>query len=172
MALSVSFLVSQNILDPTNLVITDTSTGTDGAVVTRRIYLQTAMGTYLVPPTTTTDYILWPEPSAQISLNVLNMDYGISVLVQWLDVSNTVLYFSQQLDCFTLYTNQFLYYLTQLQAGGQRNLQDTNYFFNKMTLKVFEDAAKNATQYGTDIYGTQESLNSAAYMIDNQNSFF
>lgn len=172
MALTVSFTVSQNILDPTNLVINDTSIGTDSNVVTRRILLQTAMGTYLVPPATITNYILWPEPSAQISLNVLNMDYGVSVLIQWLDVSNTALYFSQQLDCFTLYTNQFLYYLTQLQAGGQRNLQDTNYFYNKMRLKVFEDAAKNATQYGTDIYGTQESLDSAAEMIDNQNKYF
>ncbi len=172
MAFSQNFSVAQNILAPTILVLGDTSTGTDAAITTRRIYLQLANGSYLVPTGTTTDYIVWDEPDALISLNVLNQDYAITVTVQWLSVLGVVLYTKTQIYSFTLYSEQFLYYLTQQQAGGNANIQDTNYFINKMKLRLFIVSANNAVQYASDIYGAQECLNSAAYMIDNQNDYF
>lgn len=172
MSLTVSFTVAQSILAPSSLVIADTSTGTDAAVVTRRVYLQTAMGTYLVPANISTDYNLWPEPSANLTLNVLNADYALSILVQWLDVGNTVLYSKEQIYCFTLYSEQFYYYLTQQQAAGNANIQDTNYFNNKIKLRTFIDSANNAVEFASDIYGSQECLDAAAYMVDNQNDFF
>jgi len=172
MSLVVNFSVAQNILSPSVLTLADTSTGTDVLVTSRRVYLQLANGTYLTPTGTTTDYIVWPYADATISLDVLNQDYAISITVQWLDVSDAVLYTKTQVYCFTLYSEQFYYYLTQQQAAGNANIQDTNYFTNKMKLRVFIDSANNAVLFASDIYGAQESLDSAAYMIDNQNDFF
>lgn len=172
MSLTVSFTVAQSILSPSDLVLVDTSTGTDAAVVTRRVYLQTAMGTYLVPDNITTDYNLWPEPAASLTLDVLDQDYAISILVTWLDISNAVLYSKEQIYCFTLYSEQFYYYLTQQQAAGNANIQDTTYFTNKIKLRTFIDSANNAVEFASDIYGAQECLDAAAYMVDNQNDFF
>lgn len=172
MAFSQNFSVAQNILAPSILVLADVSTGADAAITTRRIYLQLANGNYLTPTGTTTDYIVWDEPDATISLDVLDQDYAISITVQWLSVIDAVLYTKTQIYSFTLYSEQFLYYLTQLQAAGNANVQDTNYFNNKMKLRVFVDAANNAVEFASDIYGAQECLDSAAYMIANQNDYF
>lgn len=172
MAFSQNFSVTQNILAPSILVLADISTGTDAAITSRRVYLQLANGNYLTPTGVTTDYNLWPIPGATLSLDVLDQDYAISITVQWLDVSNAILYTKTQIYSFTLYSEQFLYYLTQMQAAGNKNLADTNYFTNKMKLRVFVDSANNAVEYASDIFGAQECLDSAALMIDNQNDYF
>lgn len=172
MPLSVNFSVGQSYLNPDGLSIVDTSSGSDGTITNRRIYLQTANGSYLVQAGNTLDYTNWPTPSADITLQVLNQDYALSILVQWLNNASVVVYSKEEVYCFTLYSEQFFYYLSQQQAAANANLQDTNYFTNKMKLRVYIDSANNAVQYASDIVGGQNSLNSAAYMIDNQNIFF
>lgn len=172
MALTVNFSVAQNILSPSSLVIADTSTGADASIVTRHVFLQQANGDYLVPSGITTDYNDWPEPAATLTLDVLNQDYALSIRVTWNDVSGTVIYSKEQVYCFTLYSEQFYYYLTQQQAGGNANIQDTNYFNNKMKLRIFIDSANNAVEFASDIYGAQECLDAAAYMVSNQNDYF
>lgn len=172
MAFEQNFSVAQSYLDATSLQVADTSTGTDVNITSRRIYIQDANGNYLVPSGTTTQYVLFPEPAATILINVLNQDYCLSITVQWLDVSNNILYTKTQMFCFTLYSEQFFYYLTQQAAAGNANIQDTTFYGNKMLLRVYIDSANNAVQYASDIVGAQNSLNSAAFLIDNQNSFF
>ncbi len=172
MSLTVNFTVAQSYLNPEGLTIVDTSTGTDATITNRRVYLQTAQGTYLVESGNNLTYTLWPEPSGDLTIQVLNQDYSLSILVQWLNSSDQVIYFLEQVYCFTLYSQQFYYYLTQQQAAGNANIQDTNYFNNKQKLKTFIDSANNAVQYASDIVGGQNSLDAAAYMIDNQNLYF
>ncbi len=172
MALTVNFQVSQNILSPSSLVIGDVSTGSDASIVTRHVYLQLANGSYLVPSGITTDYNNWPEPSAVLTLDVLDQDYAINIKIDWLNISGTIVYTKQQVYSFTLYSEQYYYTLTQQQAGGYKNISDTNYFNNKQQLRVFIDSANNAVEFASDIYGAQEQLDSANYMISNQNLYF
>lgn len=172
MSLTVNFTVAQNILAPNTLVIVDSSTGTDATITTRYVYLQTANGSYLVPSGVTTTYNVWNEPAATLNLDVLNQDYALSILVQWRNIAGDIVYFKEQVYSFTLYSEQFYYYLTQQQAAGNANIQDTNYFNNKEKLRIFIDSANNAVQFASDIYGAQECLDAAAEMIDNQNYYF
>lgn len=172
MALSVDFTVSQSYLNVEGLSIFDISTGTDASITNRKVFLQTAYGTYLVESGNTQNFTNWAEPAASLTLQVLNQDYSLSILVQWCNVSGTVIYFKEQVYSFTLYSQQFYYYLTQQQAAGNANIQDTNYFNNKQKLKTFIDSANNAVQYASDIVGGQNSLDAAAYMIDHQNDYF
>ena len=166
------FTCGQSYLDPTSVQVADVSSGTDGNITSRRIYFQTANGDYLVPTGTLTDYVLFPLPAATILVDILNQDYCLSITVQWLDVSGNVLYSKTQMFSFTLYTETFYFYLTQQAAAGNANIQDTNFYNNKMLLRVYIDSANNAVQYASDIVGGQNSLNAAANLIDNQNSFF
>ena len=80
--------------DASTLTFTDLSTGIDGSIASRRIYLQKYTGLYIVPDGTTTDYILWPliDGSTEILNKILNKDYALSVTVQWLSSSQVVLY--------------------------------------------------------------------------------
>jgi hypothetical protein len=169
-----AFTCAQNIQAPSTLVVADTSIGTDGNITTRKVYITTANNTYLTASgqSTAIAFTQWDEPSAVLNLNILDQDYALNIRVDWCDVGGNVLYSSYNLFCFTLYSEQFYYTLTQLQSTGNRNINDTNYYNNKQQLRIYIDSAKNAVQYASDIYGSQEQLNSAIYMIDNQNKFF
>jgi len=174
MAFSPAFTCAQNIQAPSTLVIADTSTGSDVAITTRKIYITTANETYLTEAgqSTTPTYTQWDEPNATIELDILDQDYALNIRIEWCNSSGTALYTSYNLFCFTLYSNQFYYTLTQLQSTGNLNVNDTVYYTNKEKLKIFIDSANNAVEYASDITGAQQCLNAAAYMIDNQNLFF
>lgn len=171
MALSPSFSVSQPLDDPSVLTLEDTSTGVDAGITTRRVYLQKADGTYLVPDDTETDYIEWPYSDGSIEIDVLDKDYALNITVQWL-TGDTVTYTSTDLAVFTLYSNLFFYELTQHQTGNPNIIRDTTYYGNKMKLRCSIDEAENATQYGVDIYSAQAALSRAKYMMDNQDKYF
>lgn len=172
MALSPAFSVSQSALNPALVLVTDTSTGSDGAIVSRRVYVQTSTGTYLVPSGTTTDYTVWPYADASISLNILAQDSACAVTVQWLDVSNNILYTLTQLYCFAEYNKQFFYYLIQQQALTPSIIQDANYFGNIATYWMNIVGGINAVEIGADISASQNCLNRATYMMQNQQDTF
>lgn len=172
MALTPSFSVSQVLGAASVLTLTDTSTGSDGAISARKIYLNTAAGTTLVPTGTATTYIPWDYAQISKSVDVLNQDYALFIVVEWVDVSDTVLYTASGLYCFTMYSELFLYGLTQNEASVPNIIQDTNYYDNKQKLRVYVDDANNAVAIGGDIAAAQSSLNRAAYMIANQNIYF
>ena len=79
-----SYTVEQLQLNPNILRFTDTSTGSDLDIAGRRIYLQQSNGEYLVNEGTTTDYIEWALGSSTIDINVLDKDYALKIVVQWL----------------------------------------------------------------------------------------
>jgi len=164
------FTVSQP--NATTIRLTDTSTGADAAITQRRVYLQQADGSYLVPTGTTTDYIYWNYLDASIDIDVLNTDYALLILVQWLNVGNTVLYSKNGLYGFTWYNENFLYTLTQFQQNNPTVLQDTNYFNNKSKVRVLIDSGDQAIVWGNDITNAQENYDAASYFRLNENLFF
>jgi len=171
MSFSPAFTVAQNFSQPSILVVNDTSTGSDVAITGRRVYIQQADGTYLVPTGTNTNYVNWPLGPSFININVLNQDYALSITVEWM-VATVPQYTVNALFAFTLNSELFYYNLTQYIASGQIPIRDSSYYQNKLLLRTFIDECNSAVNYGNDIKSAQDALNRAQYLIANQNFLF
>ena len=172
MALNPSFLTSQTIGAPSIIHFEDNSTGSDGAIVGRRIYLQKADGTYLVPDGTTTDYIVWALVDTTIDVNVLPVDMALNVRVDWVATGGSVLYTLTKLQLYQLYSNTFYYNTIQLQASMPNVINDSNYWGNVSELQSYIDNAVQAVALGGDIAAAQNACDKATYLISNQNLNF
>ena len=172
MAISPSFTASQNSGTPSIITLTDTSTGTDVAITQRRVYLLQSNGQYLVPTGTIPDYIEWDIVDPTISLNVLVQDTALSITVQWLSVSNTVIESVTTSFAFTAYNETFYYGLTESQVANANLTASTNWYQTKMILRVELDSAYQAITFASDIFSAQAALNRATFISTNQSYFF
>jgi hypothetical protein len=172
MPYSQNFSVAQTSANPAYVVITDTSTGTDVDIDSRRIYIQDSNGNYIVPTGTTTDYIEWPLIDNPISLNILTQDVAVNIKVDWLDEFGNILYTLNNNYCLSEFNKQFLYYLVQLQSMTYNIIQDNNYWGNVGILWTNIIGAINAVEIGNDIAAAQACLNRATYMAQNQAYYF
>lgn len=178
MPISPNFSASQNSGLPSVINLTDTSTGSDTSITKRRIYLLQANGQYLVPSGTTTNYIEWNitnvntrEPLS-IQLNVLEKDAALSITVQWLTSSNVVVESKTTSFAFTAYSETFYYGLTQDQIANPLLVSATDWYENKMILRVEIDSANQAVIFASDIFSAQAALDRASYIIENSNYYF
>lgn len=172
MALTPSFTISQTALNPALVYATDTSTGSDAAVTARRITFTDANGNTLVTSGTTTSYNAWALVDTTGTFNVLTQDYAVSILVQWVNVSGTVLYSSTQSYCLAYFNKQFMYYLTQLESLNPTIVQDANYYANKAKFWTTIVGAVNAVEFGSDIAASQNELNVGTEMRLNESKYF
>lgn len=177
MPITADFTTSQVVGNPAEIVITDTSTGSDPSASTRRVYLQNALGEYVVPDGNPSDeYILWPIGDGPLTIDVLDEDAALSITLAYVDSGGTVLASDTQLCGFTLYNETFYYSLTQAQAMQNQPppmiMQDTQYYNNKMKLRVEIDSGNQAISLGGDITTAQECYDRATYLRINQNDFF
>jgi hypothetical protein len=167
-----AFTVAQSQLAPSNVLITDTTVGPDPTIVSRRVFIQTTFGTYLTPIGTTTDYIQWSYANPTILLDILPTDYAVSVTVQWLNVSNVIVDTLTQVYCLREWNKQFLVYLGQLQAVTPGILQDANYAMNLGVFWAYVQYAFSMVDVGADIASSQNLLDKASYMRQNQSLYF
>jgi hypothetical protein len=173
-----NFSVSQRSGAPSVITLTDTSTGTDTSVTQRRIFLLKADGKYLVPPGTTTDYIDWVVSNVNtraplnIDLDILPQDSALTVTVRWMNSSNVVIGEKTYSFCFKAFGESFYYGLSELQLGNQALAASTDWYENKMKLRVELDSAQQAIDFASDIYTAQSALNRANYLLNNSNFFF
>jgi hypothetical protein len=175
MPLTPNFSTSQQAGLPSNVIITDTSTGSDLAIVSRRVFLVNYAGEYVVADGTTTNYTVWPLAQSSISIDCLSADAALSVTVNWVDAGGVTLYTKTSLAGFTLFNETFYYSLTQGQAAISNPsyiLQDNTYFQNKSRLRVLIDSGNQAVTLGYDITTAQECYDLATYMVNNQNNLF
>lgn len=175
MPLTPNFSTSQQAGLPSNVIITDTSTGSDVAIVSRRVFLVNYAGEYVVADGTTTNYTVWPLAQSSISIDCLTEDTALSVTVNWVDAGGVTLYTKTSLAGFTLYNETFYYSLTQGQAAISQPsyiLQDTTYFSNKSKLRVLIDSGNQAVTLGYDITTAQICYDLATDMVSNQNYLF
>jgi len=179
MSISTSFTTSQTIGAPSEINIVDTSTGSDGTATGRRIYLQNSLGQYVTESgvTDSVAYTSWPIADGNsISLDVLENATALSITVMYTNVSGVSVSQATELCGFTLYAESFYYSLSQAQA--QQNtppptiLQDSNYYMQKMMLRVNIDSGNNAITYGDDIVSAQNCYNLANYQIANETFYF
>jgi len=167
------FGASQSAGTPSSLTFTDVSTGTDAAITQRRILLLQSDGTYLVPSGTSTNYISWAlATNPLIIADLLDTDYSLSIVVQWLDVNNAVLYTKTVLYDFPTYENYFLYNLTTAQASNPALLNNQNFYLSKVTLRCHVDDAVQAVTLGNDIYSAQASNNRGMFLVNHPKTFF
>lgn len=87
MPLTPSFSVSQPIGKNNTVTITDTSTGSDGGILSRRLYLRKSDGTYITLGGET-DYIPWSIEVASIDIDTLDKDYALRITVEWVGDAN------------------------------------------------------------------------------------
>jgi hypothetical protein len=172
MPLSPNFTASQNSGTPNLIFLTDTSTGSDGTITKRRIYLLQSDGTYLVPTGTATNYIEWALVDVTTSLNVLIQDTALSITVQWLTASNVVVATKTTSFAFTAYNETFYYGLTESQVANANLTASTNWYQTKMILRVELDSAYQAISFASDIFSAQAALNRATFISTNQSYFF
>jgi hypothetical protein len=172
MPLSPNFTASQNSGTPNLIFLTDTSTGSDGTITKRRIYLLQSNGTYLVPAGTATNYIEWALVDVTTSLNVLIQDTALSITVQWLTASNVVVANKTTSFAFTAYNETFYYGLTESQVANANLTASTNWYQTKMILRVELDSAYQAISFASDIFSAQAALNRATFISTNQSYFF
>ena len=128
-------------------------------------------GTFLVPTGTTTNYITWSYSFLFKDIDVLDRDYAVDIVVEWL-AGTTVIYTVSTLYAFTLNSELFYYNLTQYIASNQIQIRNTPYYDNKMLYRVCIDEANNAVDFGADISSAQNALDRAYFLEQNQNIFF
>lgn len=174
MPLTPNFSAVQNSGTPSYITLQDTSTGSDVSIVSRRVYLLQADGTYLVPSGTSTDYIEWSIASATIALNVLSQDTALSITVNWVDVSGNTVETKTIAYGFNAYGETFYYGLTQNEVPitNPNVALSTNYFQNKMLLRVYLDSAAQAISFASDIYAAQVNYDLETNLIANANFNF
>lgn len=172
MPYSQNFTVAQTSANPAYIIMTDTSTGTDGLIVSRRITITDSNGDYVVPAGVTTNYIDWPLLDNPISLNILTQDMALNIMVEWLYAGAVVEYDLNNNYCFSEYNKQFLYYLIQLQSLTYNIIQDNNYWGNVSTFWINIIGAINSVAIADDIFASQVCLNRATFMAQNQATYF
>lgn len=170
--LTPNFTGTQQIGLPNCVYLTDTSTGSDVTIIEKRVYITDVENNYLVPSGTTTDYVVWALVDSTISIDCLTQDTAAFVRVDWLNVSGGVVETKTILCDFRLYNLQESFQLTQQLVGNPNIIQDTNYWNNKMILRVNIDDSVEAVSIGGNQRVAQSALNRATYMTTNQTMFF
>lgn len=179
MALSANFSTQQTPGSPENIIFVDESSGSDGAVTKRRIYIQAPNGDFLVESGNDEDYSEWdgfPGTTTITLEDILTKDYGCRVVVQWLNSSDTVLYDKTSYIGFNCYNEDFDYSLTQNVASNQLLMSDNNFWGNKTWLQTLIDSGDKAIERASDINACQQcydmatSLRLNAQYAFNQNS--
>lgn len=172
MPLTPNFSVSQTAVNPAYVVFTDTSSGSDGDIVSRRIYVTDSDGEPIVPDGVTTTYIAWPLATNPLNVDLLTQDAAVNIRVDWLDAGDSVLYTKNTNYALTQFSQQFLYYLIQLQSQNYNIIQDKNYWSNVGIFWANVIGAIKAVEVGNDIAASQACINRAIFMYDNQTMYF
>ena len=175
MALTVNFSTDQTFGTFGDILFIDTSSGIDVVVVSRRIYIQKSDGDFLVESGTTTEYELWADFPATTTItlsDILSEDCACKVVVQWLDVSESVLYDKTSYIGFTCYNEDFDYELTQSVAGNPLLMSDNNFWGNKSLLRGYIDSGNNAIERNSDIAAGQQCYDLATNLRENSQYLF
>lgn len=165
MSLTPNFTIAQT-SNQSQLFLTDTSTGSDGAITDRQILIYRTDNSLLVPS------IDWPIANTSITIATLTMDVAINAVVNWIDSGGGVLYTKAMIFAATQYAEQFYYGLTQQQSSQPNIVNDQNYFANKSKLRTLIDSATQAINVGNDIYSAQTSIALYQMMLQYPNIYF
>lgn len=168
MAFNSAFTITPT-ADASTFILTDSSTGSDGNLTGRTIYLIQTSGAYLVFP------IPWPIGQSSITLNLLQQDIALNIRVDWSSSSplpSPSTYTYSQIYAFVGYGQLYVYQLTQYQTSKPTVIDDSNYYSNKSKLITEIDSALSAIVTGADLYGAQSAIDRYQFLIKNSQYFF
>ena len=174
MSFNGAFTISQG-TDIHSFTLTDTSTGSDGGLTDRKVYLYKSDGTTLVAKGASNPWIDWPIANNTITISLLDRDYCLNIEVDW--VSSAPLappstYTLTILKNFPSNSESFYSGLTQEQAANPLLVNDNHWFENKSKLRLFIDDSNQAATIMNDIFLAQQSLNAAYNYIQNADTYF
>ena len=161
MAFVPDFVAIQPFGTPNLIEITDLSTGSDFRIVTRRIYIRKADGSYLI------NGDIWDYPDMAITLDVLTKDTACEITIEWLNgypsvgIIPLVLYSKVILYGFTEYSEMFDYGLTQMLTANPLLINDNDFFPHKSDLRTSVDSGNQAITYAQDLYAAQQCYDRA-----------
>ena len=172
MALTPAFTATQLLGLSNTIVVTDTSTGSDAAITSRRIYFRTDAGTYKVPSGTTTDYVAWSYANSSTNVDVLTKDMALYVRVEWLDTNGIVLYFKETLYGFKSFNEDFLYQLSGYLANNYKRTADAGFNQQVQLCRTYIDSGDQAISLGGDIMKGQTLYDLATEIRTNAQYLF
>lgn len=174
MAFVENFIASQTIGLPSVITLTDTSSGSDILIISRKVAIVNAQGEYITASgiTTAAAYTTWAYADATISIDCLDVDTAPNITVYWLNSIGATLYSKTTLYAFTLYGLEGSFQLTQALSAAPMTIQDTNYWMNRMILRCNIDDADLAVSIGGNIYIAQAALERETYLLANQTIYF
>jgi hypothetical protein len=159
-----------------DLLFTDSSTGSDGSLTERRIFPYKADGTLLLPAGNTTGYIVWPIASSTLTVaGLLAKDYALSINVLWISTNplpSPSTYAATNLYGFTGYTMDFSYSLAQQVSANPNLLNDNQFQTNWFTLNNQVTICNYAISPKQSIVNAQAALDRALFLIQNASKFF
>lgn len=159
---------------PSDILFTDLSTGSDAAIFSRRIYFSDDTGAFIVETGSSLEYSLWPLPLIDtITLDLLTAATAAKIVIQWLDVSNNVLYdYTISAEGFTEFLEEFLYSQTQLLSGNPLLINDNNFWQNYSKCRTLTDAGNQAILQASDLYSAQQCYDAATEILNNAQYLF
>lgn len=172
MPLVPSFTISQTALSAGVVIFTDTSSGSDVLVISRKITITDSAGNPVVQSGNTGTTITWALATNPYSLDLLTQDMAVQIRVDWLNAAGASIYNSEASYCLPQFNKVFLYYLIQLQSLTYPIIQDTNYWNNVAILWANLTGAINAVEIASDITASQACLDRCTFMANNQSKYF
>lgn len=170
MAFSGDFSASQG-ANISNIILTDTSTGSDPNLVGRTVYLYQTDNSLLGGST-----IDWPLSSGStltISNILVPWDYSLNIMVAWQSSSPMPgsSYSQNHIATFTGNSNTFAYSLIQQISSNQAITRNTNYMYNLALVNSDILNAERARDFG-DQGASQEALNRIYNFYVNRSFYF
>jgi len=178
---SVAFSTTQVLGAPNEIVITDSSSGSDVTAVSRLVTIVTATGQWLTEAglSDTLATTSWPlADGAVLTLDILTEDMALYITLAYVTSVGAVANGATltKLQGYTLYNENFYYELTQDEALQNQPppmiIQDSNYYMSKMIFRVEVDSGDNAITYGNDIVSAQNCYSRATYMRLHESNYF
>ncbi len=166
--------VSQSSLTPANITIVDASTGSDAAIASRKVSFQDSQGRYITTAGTftTPTFETWAYADASKTWAILLEDMALFITVLWLDSGGATLYTFNDYYPLTKFNKNFAVYLGQQQALSPGITQDVNYANNWNIFWGYITQSIVMIEEAADISNSQNLMNKATYMRQNESKFF
>jgi hypothetical protein len=174
MPLVASFSASQSLAEPSQITLTDDTTGSDASITSRRIYILLANGNWLDEngdEQESETYITWPYADSTTTLDILPGSTAASITVGWYAVTTRV-YVDDDAFCFNLHDYLAALQILQGNTSSPDQIQDTAYYNNLMQFIVNLFNEENAIEFGGDLFSSQGAMNRNQQFIDKEAYYF
>lgn len=155
--------------DPSAIVLTDNSTGSDTNLTDRTINLFKTDNSQLVAA------IDWPIGESSITINPLDKDYALNVSVVWTSSSPLPppsTYTKSIIYAFVGYGEAYTNTLLQFLATNQQMVNDQSWYANFQILILEIQNAQNAISLGANLGNAQAAILRYQLLLTKANDYF